>query len=136
MYKPIIKRFGSNNNNQFVDCIIQAVNPSVCLQMLEAVFSYVKSPDRTSDQSEVTVEVYFVFPDPFVRILRDKVTFRRSLCEDVLPLLLYNEKNIIPNPLGLQCKVDSLLPDEYVDLVIFYDERTESTIDELSQRYL
>lgn len=136
MYKSSLKRFTSADNNQFIDCLTQTVNSASFVEILEAVLSYIKSPNRTSDQSEVAIEFYFTHPSPFMRTIRDILTFRKTLCEDVAPVIFYSEKYVLPNPLGIQVKPLNILPDESVDLVVIYNEQIEVTIDELAQRYL
>lgn len=136
MYKPVIKRFSAANNNQFIDCLNQTVNPSAFVEILEAILTYVKSPNRTSQQLDVTIEIYFTHPNPFLQTIRDTFTFKKSLREDITPLLFHSEKYILPNPLGIQVKPNNLLPDESIDLVIIYNEQIEKTIDELAAQYL
>lgn len=135
MFKSVLQRFSSTNNNQFIPCLTQSVNPALFIEVLEVVLSYVKSPNRTTE-SEATIEFYFASPNPFMRNIRDKFTLKKSICEDVSSVIFYNEKYILPNPLSIEVKLNNLLPDESVELTIIYNEQEQLTIDELAQRYL
>jgi hypothetical protein len=136
MYKSAIKKLNWANNNQFVDCLTQSVNPVVFIEILEATLSYVKSPNRTDEHLSISFQVYFTHPLPFVRILRDELSFSRTFAGNIALSLFTGSQWILPNPLGIQVRVNNLLADETVDFVIIYNEQIQKSIDELAAEYL
>lgn len=136
MYKPAIRRFTSSDNNQFLDCLTQSINPALFVEILEATISFIKSPNRTEQTPSIKLEIYFTYPQPFLRTLRDELTFNRTFSQNISVNLFTNPQFILPNPLGIQARVSNLLSDETLDIVIIYKEEIQKTVDDLAAQYL